>query len=114
MMMFERDQERGTFDGGEGTTRSVGNTQYRTDSVPPQAPELARVAETYARNSWPVFRCKPGGKAPAIKDGLKAATCDLAAVHDMWGDDTPYNIGMRPPIGVVVVDVDPGQPRDAV
>jgi len=51
--------------------------------------------------------CKSPGKHPLTRHGKDDATTDLTQVT-MWWDRWPWaNVGIRPPAGVVVLDVDP-------
>lgn len=67
--------------------------------------DLQRMVAYLAAHRRPVFPCAPGGKEPACKGGLKAATCDLAQLK-MWWRTRAYNIGMTTGKGLVVVDCD--------
>lgn len=50
----------------------------------------------------------PHGKVPATRHGVLDATCDLATVIGWWtGPYAGYNIGIRPPDPVMVIDIDP-------
>lgn len=51
--------------------------------------------------------CKSPGKHPLTRHGKDDASTDLTQVR-MWWDRWPWaNIGVRPPAGVIVLDVDP-------
>lgn len=67
--------------------------------------DLQRMVAYLAAHRRPVFPCAPGGKEPACKGGLKAATTDMAQLK-MWWRTRPYNIGMTTGKGLVVVDCD--------
>ena len=66
---------------------------------------LGSAALQYAGEyGWPVFPCKPRGKAPATGHGFKDATTDLGKIKQWWSQGA-YNIGM-PTDGLVVIDID--------
>lgn len=81
----------------------------------------------YALNDLPVFPLRPGGKEPAIPNthregdplrgvckgecghlghGLFDATIDPDRIDKFWSINPNYNIGIRPPVGYVVLDID--------
>lgn len=47
------------------------------------------------------------GKAPFTKHGKDDATTDEKIIRSWWGPRSRYNIGIRPPAGVIVLDIDP-------
>lgn len=51
--------------------------------------------------------CHSPGKHPLNRDGKDGATVDLEQVTAWWSRWPGANIGLRPPAGVVVLDVDP-------
>jgi hypothetical protein len=69
--------------------------------------ELLHAALSYAQNGYAVHPLKPGGKAPLLPHGLKEASTDLDQVRAWWEKWPDANIGIVPPEGIVVVDVDP-------
>jgi hypothetical protein len=83
---------------------------------------LDRHAAAYARASIPVLPlhtpvgggcscgdagCRSAGKHPRTRNGKDDATTDLRRVAALWTCWPGANIGLRPPEGVVVLDVDP-------
>jgi hypothetical protein len=70
---------------------------------------LAAVTE-YAKNNWAVFPLR--GKIPAIPKrlggrGILDATTDTAQITTWWVRYRGANIGVRVPVNVFVIDVDP-------
>jgi len=65
----------------------------------------------YARVGLDVLPLTPGGKAPLVlagsAHGKDDASSDVEQVRDWWVQRPDANIGIRPAVGVVVVDVDP-------
>lgn len=61
----------------------------------------------YARAGLPVLALKPRSKEPATKHGKDDATEDTATITRWWTRNPECNIGIRPPEGVLVVDIDP-------
>ncbi|MGH3807788.1 MAG: bifunctional DNA primase/polymerase [Pseudonocardiaceae bacterium] len=51
--------------------------------------------------------CKSPGKHPLTRNGKDDATTDLTRVTAWWDRWSWANIGIRPPSGVIVLDVDP-------
>lgn len=71
------------------------------------AEDIGVWAIEYALRGWPVLPLR--GKVPAIKggNGFKDATTDIDRVVEWWGGPhAGTNIGIRPPAGIVVLDVD--------
>jgi hypothetical protein len=65
------------------------------------------LVEGYVQRGWFIFPCKVGGKQPATRSGLYAATNDLVTVRRWW-KRTDYNIGINcGASGLCVVDLDP-------
>jgi hypothetical protein len=60
-----------------------------------------------ARAGLPVFPLVPQGKAPRFKGSFHDATTDLAEITAHWRRHRNDNVGVRPPPGFVVLDVDP-------
>lgn len=66
----------------------------------------------YARGGFPVFPLGVGRKEPAIPSweggrGHLDATTDEAQIQAWWEANPTWNIGIRPPEGVLVLDIDP-------
>ena len=70
-------------------------------------PDLMTHALAYARAGHEVFPVEPGGKRPICAHGKDEATTDAELIRDWWVQHPVANIGLRPPVGVLVVDVDP-------
>lgn len=51
--------------------------------------------------------CHSPGKHPRIEHGKDDATTDVQTITGWWSRWPDANIGVRPPIGIVVLDVDP-------
>ncbi len=64
------------------------------------------VAQNYASVGLPVIPLAPGGKRPATPHGKDDATTDAGQIRQWWTQWTTANIGVRPPCGLVVLDVD--------
>lgn len=67
-------------------------------------------AVTLARLGWCVLPLREHGskaKAPYIQGGYKAASGDVEQVRLWWSRYPSAMVGVRPPRGVVVVDIDP-------
>lgn len=63
----------------------------------------------YADLGYPVLPLEPGGKAPCaalVPRGLKEATRDPAVLEAWWRQVPGANLGILPPEGVLVLDVD--------
>jgi len=72
--------------------------------------DLLGHALAYARAGLDVLPLTPGGKAPLgllVLHGKDDASSDVEQVRDWWVQCPTANIGVRPALGVVVVDVDP-------
>jgi hypothetical protein len=67
---------------------------------------LADAARGYALE-WPVLPLKAERKEPATAHGKDDATTDPDQIREWWNHNPRYNIGVRPPVGYVVLDVDP-------
>lgn len=68
--------------------------------------DLLDAALGYARRGLPVFPCKPRGKRPITKHGVKDATVDVGQIRAWWTKDPDANIGVAVPASHVVVDID--------
>ncbi len=72
--------------------------------------DLMSNALAYARVGLDVLPLTPGGKTPLgalVPHGKDDASHDAEQVRDGWVQCPDANIGIRPAVGVVVVDVDP-------
>lgn len=68
---------------------------------------LAAHAREYAERGWPIFPCRPRGKAPITESGFHDATTDRAMVGAWWSQTPDANIGFVPGrAGILVVDID--------
>src|ERR1700758_2598680 len=74
---------------------------------PPGPVSLGHFAAGLAAANLPVLPLLPRSKRPRFKGGYKSATCDPLSVDQHWDRFPDDNIGIRPMIGTVVVDVDP-------
>jgi len=74
-----------------------------------QGKPLAQAAVLLASAGWPIYPCKPGGKAPLTTHGLLDATTDATKVARWWAHWPEANIatptGRRSGFEVVDVDV---------
>ncbi len=73
--------------------------------------DLLHGALGYAQRGWPVFPCKPGGKAPLTIHGFNNATTDPAVIRDWWSRCPGANIAVAagyPAVDVLDVDNRPG------
>lgn len=64
-------------------------------------------ALAYARAGLPVLPLTERGKVPVTPRGKDDATTDPVQVAAWWPEGSRRNIGVRPPVGFVVLDVDP-------
>ena len=72
--------------------------------------DLLTHAVAYARAGLAVLPLTPGGKTPLgslVPHGKDDASSDVEQVRDWWVQCPTANIGLRPTLGVVVLDVDP-------
>ncbi len=74
---------------------------------------LRTAALNYAAQSWRVFPCVAGSKAPLVRGGFKSATTDYRTIDEWWQAWPNANIGFAIPEGTLVLDFDPrnGAPR---
>jgi hypothetical protein len=65
-------------------------------------------APEYARRGLSVFSCNPANKAPLVKNGFKAATCDEQQIREWWTTWPQAMIGVPtgPASGIDVIDID--------
>lgn len=67
---------------------------------------IANAALTYARKGYAVLALQPGTKLPYTTHGVDDATSDIEQVREWWACHPDSNIGVRPPPGVLVLDVE--------
>ena len=67
---------------------------------------MLKAALAYAEKGWPVFPCKPKGKAPLGGRGCRDATTDVKTITRWWMGNPTANIGLRCGDGLAVIDVD--------
>jgi hypothetical protein len=61
----------------------------------------------YAQRGMPVLPLQPRTKIPATTHGLHDATLDTGRIQRYWRRHPHANIGIVPPAGTIVLDVDP-------
>ncbi|WP_259331168.1 bifunctional DNA primase/polymerase [Thermus thermophilus] len=74
-------------------------------------------ARAYARMGYPVLPLHPGEKRPhpgLVPHGLKDATGDPATLEAWWRACPEAGVGLLPPEGVLVLDVDQGEVWEAL
>jgi len=74
---------------------------------PHQAAGALLAAQNYAEAGLPVIPLWPGDKRPLTPHGKDDATTDAGQIRQWWTQWPTANIGVRPPCGLVVLDVDP-------
>ncbi len=74
---------------------------------PHQAAGALLAAQNYAEAGLPVIPLWPGDKRPLSPHGKDDATTDAGQIRQWWTQWPTANIGVRPPCGLVVLDVDP-------
>ena len=92
------------------TTAQVVTTTDTDSAASASTVDLLGHAVAYARAGLDVLPLTPGGKAPLgllVLHGKDDASSDDEQVRDWWVQCPTANIGVRPALGVVVVDVDP-------
>ena len=69
---------------------------------------LLDAALRYASRGWPALPCRPRGKVPCTKHGLKDATRDRGLIEAWWAQWSDANVAVRTGrvSGLVVLDVD--------
>jgi hypothetical protein len=75
---------------------------------------MADHARALASIGWPVFRCRPKGKAPYREGWQDEATTDPAMVDRLWREVRACNIGLACGHNVWVFDVDGAEGLDSV
>ena len=96
-----------TTDQTEGLPATLSAAEY---TAVHSAVDLGTHAIGYARAGLEVFPLNPGGKTTLVKLAPHShldATSDVDQVRDWWVQAPDANIGIRPAVGIVVVDVDP-------
>lgn len=78
-----------------------------TDSV------MLDAALNLARDGLPVLPLVPHGKRPRFKGSFKDASTDETIITAHWRRHRHDNVGVRPPRGVLVLDIDPRHGGDA-
>jgi hypothetical protein len=68
---------------------------------------MLNAALDLARIGLPVFPLVPQGKEPRFKGSFHNATTDQTEITAHWRRHRNDNIGVRPPEGTIVLDVDP-------
>lgn len=71
--------------------------------------DLLAHAIGYARAGLPVLPLTPGKKEPLgalVSHGKDDATTDVDRITEWWGRYPNANVGVRPPLGAIVLDVD--------
>ncbi|WP_433657552.1 bifunctional DNA primase/polymerase [Nocardia sp. CA-128927] len=79
----------------------------RDVDVPAQGGEMMAHALAYARAGLAVLPLAPAGKVPVVEHGKDDATTDPEVIRAWWERNPLCNIGIRPLVGRVVLDVDP-------
>jgi len=64
-------------------------------------------ATAYARAGLSVLPLHTRAKTPATRHGTHDASADIDRITSWWARHPDHNIGVRPPQGTVVLDVDP-------
>jgi len=91
----------------QGAANDLAGGRIKAQST---AANLMSNALAYARAGLDVLPLAPGGKTPLgalVAHGKDDASSDVEQVRDWWCQCPDANIGVRPAVGVVVVDVDP-------
>jgi hypothetical protein len=69
--------------------------------------EILSRALAYAERGWPVFPCRPGGKAPATRHGFHDASTDPAQIRRWWHLQPAANLAIATGApGPDVLDID--------
>ena len=76
------------------------------DTPPESSMLVARIGLRRSRIPS-VSAAAQGHKTPLTKNGFKDATTDPDIIRKWWNKHPSANIGLRPPQGVVIIDVDP-------
>lgn len=71
-----------------------------------QVNALLAAALDYAAAGLPVLPCEHAGKRPLTRNGKDDATTDPAMIREWWTRWPSANVAVRPPAGIVVLDVD--------
>jgi hypothetical protein len=97
----------------DGDHQLADQLERQLDDTAKEPPRLLDAALTYATWGWPVFPCRPHGKAPLISRGnggrgLLDATVNTVDIRNWWGTHPTANIGLPTGHHFDVIDVDPG------
>ena len=94
----------------EGSSRRQAAAPIGESSASDSTVDLLGHALAYARAGLDVLPLTPSGKTPLgrlVAHGKDDSSHDVQQVRDWWVQCPSANIGIRPAIGVVVLDVDP-------
>jgi Bifunctional DNA primase/polymerase, N-terminal/AAA domain/Primase C terminal 2 (PriCT-2) len=86
-------------------TKHENNTRSQSKGNP-----FLHWALKYARSGFPVFPCEVRGKAPEGRlapEGYKNATTNPGKIKKWWKGRSQWNIGLVPPKGMAILDIDP-------
>lgn len=102
---LEKEYVEASYNDEQDKANEIAEAIERYDNA---APRLAEAALTYAAYGWPVFPCKPGGKAPATKHGFKDATTEIEQIKLWWKQTPRANVALATGYYFDVIDVDAG------
>lgn len=86
------------------------STSSFNDEVKPEP--MGEHALAYARAGLPVLPLHARAKTPATRHGKDDATTNVDCIVAWWSRHPDHNIGVRPPQGMVVLNVDPRHDGD--
>lgn len=86
---------------------SGGVPDREVTTEPTAAALFLNAALNLARDGLPVLPLIPRGKRPRFHGSFKNATTDESIITAHWRRHRLDNVGVRPPRGVVVLDIDP-------
>lgn len=105
------------YDCASKETRRLREVRALTEAQQPDTANVAVAADgvvrlgdhavAYARAGLAVLPLHPRAKVPATRHGKDDATTDVDRITTWWSRHPDHNIGVRPPQGTVVLDVDP-------
>lgn len=95
-----------------GDRQAEADYTRQLDAIDDAPPRLLDAALIYASWGWPVFPCRPGGKAPAyhrgeFEHGVRQASVDPDQIRAWWTRWPTANIGLATGWVMDVIDVDP-------